>query len=170
MPYPRNAGRFAAMPHRQPNRRISLLFDVFVLNQRLRALLNHTLAGTGLRPDEYAVYSVLFEAGRLTPTEMATQLATPLTTVLDYLRTMTERGHLARTPTPRDSRSYQVGLTADGEQAQRRASVAWNAAVGPLEAALEVPIGDVRLALQALDVAAVAAIDNLRDEALRQTG
>ena len=36
-----------------PQRQISLLFDVFVLNQRLRALLSQALAGTGMRPDEY---------------------------------------------------------------------------------------------------------------------
>jgi hypothetical protein len=43
------------------DRRISLLFDVFVVNQRLRALLGHALRDSELRPDEYAVYSVLFE-------------------------------------------------------------------------------------------------------------
>jgi hypothetical protein len=38
-----------------PGRRISLLFDVFVLNQRLRTLLAQAMSGTGLRADEYAV-------------------------------------------------------------------------------------------------------------------
>src|SRR3979409_1961470 len=124
----------------QPARQISLLFDVFVLNQRLRSLLTRVLADTGLRPDEYAVYSVLFELGPLTPTEMAARMSMPLTTVLDYVRTMRDRGHAARTRHPRDSRSYHVALTPAGLAAQRHAGRAWNEAALPLEDALTVPV------------------------------
>jgi hypothetical protein len=45
------------------DRGISLLFDVFVVHQRVRALLARALSGCELRADEYAVYSVLFERG-----------------------------------------------------------------------------------------------------------
>jgi hypothetical protein len=60
------------------DRGISLLFDVFVVNQRLRALLGRALSGSVLRADEYAVYSVLFERGPLTPTQLAASLAMPV--------------------------------------------------------------------------------------------
>ena len=79
-----------------------MLFDLFALNQRLRRLLALALADAGLRADEYAVYSLLFDQGPLTATQMAVRMAMPLTTVLDYLRTMDARGHLRRARHPRD--------------------------------------------------------------------
>jgi DNA-binding MarR family transcriptional regulator len=65
---------------------ISLLFDFFVTSQRLRRVLTDALADAGMRPDEYAVYSLLLEKGPLTATEMSEMLGMPLTTVLDYVR------------------------------------------------------------------------------------
>jgi DNA-binding MarR family transcriptional regulator len=137
-----------------PRRDISLLFDVFVLNQRLRLLLSRVLAGTDMRPDEYAVYSVLFEGGPLTSTEMARQMGMPLTTVLDYLRSLLERGHVVRSPHAHDGRAIQVHLTQEGLSAFKRANVAWNAGLKQLEPALAIPVGEVRRALHALDDAA----------------
>ena len=96
------------------DRDISLLFDVFVLHQRVRSLLARALSGTGLRSDEYAVYSVLFERGPLTPTQLAARLAMPVTTTLDYLRVMLRRGHVRRARNPADGRSYTVSLTVEG--------------------------------------------------------
>jgi DNA-binding MarR family transcriptional regulator len=154
----------------RPARQISLLFDVFVVNQRLRTLLAHALADTGLRPDEYAVYSLLLELGPLTPTEMAAHMGMPLTTVLDYVRTLVDRGHAGRDPHPRDSRSYHVRLTPAGLAAQRHAGAAWNEAVLPLESALTMPIEDVRAALNALEDAAGAALDQLVEDSIHPTG
>src|SRR5215469_11868746 len=96
------------------DRGISLLFDVFVVHQRVRALLARALVGCELRADEYAVYSVLFERGPLTPTQLAAGLAMPVTTTLDYLRAMTRRGHVRRARNPADGRSYMVSLTMEG--------------------------------------------------------
>ena len=70
------------------DRDVSLLFDVFVVHQRVRSLLARALSGTELRADEYAVYSVLFERGPLTPTQLAAGLAMPVTTTLDYCRAL----------------------------------------------------------------------------------
>jgi DNA-binding MarR family transcriptional regulator len=80
---------------KQPGRNISLLFDLFVLNQRVRRLLALALADVELRADQYAVYSLLFEQGPLTATEMARRMGMPLTTVLDYLKSMDRRKHPA---------------------------------------------------------------------------
>ena len=140
------------------DRHVSLLFDFFVLNQRLRALLGRALSGSELRPDEYAVYSVLFEHGPLTPTQMAGLMAMPVTTTLDYLRVMSARGHVRRARNPADGRSYMVSLTMDGLSAHRRTNAAWNVAVRRLEEALGKPVAEVREALHALDDAAVAAL------------
>jgi DNA-binding MarR family transcriptional regulator len=91
------------------------------------ALLARALAGSELRADEYAVYSVLFERGALTPTQLAAGLAMPVTTVLDYLRVMTRRGHFGRARNPLDGRSYTVSLTAEGLRAHRSTNALWPA-------------------------------------------
>jgi len=130
---------------------VSLLFDFFVTGQRLRRVLSDALAPSGMRPDEYAVYSLLFEQGPLTATEMAGFLAMPLTTVLDYLRQMTAAGHLVRTSHPFDGRAVQVSLNRGGIAAQKRAHAHWEVARRQIEENLSMPIRNVRKALRALD-------------------
>jgi len=54
------------------------------------------MANAGLRSDEYAIYSAVFKVGPLTISELAPIVGMPLTTVSDYLQTMTSRGHARR--------------------------------------------------------------------------
>jgi len=150
------------VPGTRPQRQISLLFDVFVLNQRLRTLLSIALAETGMRPDEYAVYSLLFEAGPLTPTDMARQMGMPLTTVLDYARSMNARGHVRRSAHANDGRAYQLRLSSEGLTAFHRASAAWNRSLSRLEPSLAMPVRDVRRALHAIDDAAASVLRSLQ--------
>src|SRR5437660_11701724 len=86
----------------------------------MRRLLSAALADVSLRADEYAVYSLLFEQGPLTATEMARRMGMPLTTVLDYLRAMDDRRHLRRERHPRDGRAQQLSLTMAGVTEHRR--------------------------------------------------
>lgn len=104
------------------DRETSLLFDVFVLGNRTRTLVVEAMRGAGLRPDEYAAYSVLFEEGPLSLTQLAMRLGLPLTTVADHVRAMTERRHLRRNANPTDGRSTLLSLTAQGLRTHRRAS------------------------------------------------
>jgi DNA-binding MarR family transcriptional regulator len=106
----------------QPGRRTSILFDVFVLGQRTRALVNDAMLDAGLRPDEYAAYSVVFEIQPITLTEMADQLAMPLTTVAEYVRAMTVRGHTRKRSDPDDQRARLLTLTPAGIRAHRQAA------------------------------------------------
>jgi DNA-binding MarR family transcriptional regulator len=100
----------------------SVLFDVFALGQAVRRLLMTTMARGPLRPEDYAVYSAIFELEALTPTAMADRLGMPLTTVVDHLRALEARGHVRRMPNPRDGRSYLVALTTEGLAAHRAAN------------------------------------------------
>ena len=136
---------------------ISLLFDLFVTAQRVRRVLSDGMAKSGLRPDEYAVYSLLFENGPLTATEMSELMGMPLTTVLDYLKAMSACGHLDRMPHPSDGRAVQLRLSRAGVSAQKRAHNHWEVVRQRIEGALPMSIDRVRLALQALDDAAVRA-------------
>src|SRR5688572_2874629 len=74
----------------------SILFDVFALSQQVRTLLQIAMRDAGMRADDYAVYSVLFEAGPLTLTEAAHRLGMPVTTAADYVRAMVARGHASK--------------------------------------------------------------------------
>ena len=150
---------------KEPGRSISMLFDLFALNQRLRRLLALALADAGLRADEYAVYSLLFEQGPLTATQMAGRMAMPLTTVLDYLRTMDARGHLRRARHPRDGRAQQLSLTISGAAQHRRTNRAWEMMRVRLEGSLAIPQRDVRRALQALDDAVIATLAESEESA-----
>ena len=96
--------------------RSSLLFDLFAANQRVRSLLTAAMDGAGLKPDEYAVYSALFEFEPISPTEIATIVGMPPTTLSHYIRAMRERGHLDERRNPQDSRSRVLTLTVSGRQ------------------------------------------------------
>jgi DNA-binding MarR family transcriptional regulator len=143
---------------KQPGREVSLMFDLFVLNQHVRRLMAAALAEAPLRADEYAVYGLLFEQAPLTATEMARRMGMPLTTVLDYLSAMDDRRHLRREPHPRDGRAQQLSLTMAGVTAHRRTNRAWEVMRINLERSLPLPVNEVRRALHGLDDAVVAAL------------
>src|SRR5262245_39610825 len=145
-----------------PDRHLSVLFDVFALGQRVRTLVTAALAGSGLRPDEYAAYSVIFEARSVTMTELARELGMPVTTAADFVRAMRERGHVRRTSHPSDSRAYLLSLSAAGLRAHRTASLAFERAHGAFVQALK-PVSEeaARETLRLLmDAASAAAAVN----------
>ena len=144
---------------------VSLLFELFVVSQRVRRVLADGMAGSGMRPDEYAVYSLLFTEGPITATEMAQQLGLPLSTVLDYLKAVDAAGHLDRDRHPDDGRAVQVALNSKGIAAQVRANKHWEVVRKQIEGSLRMPKTQVRAALVALDDAAATALSAARDRA-----
>lgn len=148
-----------------PGRDISLLFDLFVVNQRVKRLVSEALAGVSLRADEYAVYSLLWEQSPLTATEMARRMAMPLTTVLDYLAAMDERGHLRRQRHPRDGRAQHLSLTMAGVTEWRRTSKAWGIMSARLERSLPKGGAAIRRSLHELDDGVAAILTDYELEA-----
>jgi DNA-binding MarR family transcriptional regulator len=142
--------------------RLSILFDVFALNQRVRTLLQIAMHDAGMRADEYAVYSVVFESGQVTMTEMARELGMPVTTAADYVRAMTARGHVRKDAHPADQRAYLLSLTAVGVRAQKKASQSFERGYQALVRELP-PLGeaDTRVVLQRLTASAARAADGL---------
>ena len=136
---------------------ISLLFDFFVTSQRIKRVLAEAMADSGMKPDEYAVYSLLFEKAPLTATEMAEYLAMPLTTALDYLKAMSAARHVERIPHPADGRAVLLRLSPRGVSAHRRAHDHFEFVHQLVIRSLPVPVARIRAALNALDEAVEAA-------------
>ncbi len=150
------------------HRQISFLFDLFAAGHRVRTLLGQTMAGAGLRPDEYAIYSAVLKAGPLSISELAQIVGMPLTTVSDYARAMTGRGHARRSRKPADSRSYLVALTEDGEAAHHAAIVGFAEGINRIRQALPIPEQDLIHSLHALDDAVRQVSAELAAEDRRQ--
>jgi len=148
---------------------VSLLFDFFVTAQRLRRVLSNSLAEAGMRPDEYAVYSLLFDRGPLTATQMAEFMGMPLSTVLDYLKAMTAAGHIVRTSHPFDGRALELSLNRSGIAAHSRAHAHWEVVRRQIEGRLSMPIDQVRRALIALDDSAELAGRGMRVAGARRS-
>ena len=96
---------------RQPDSHLSVLFDLFAAEQRVRTLVLRAMADAPLTPDEYAVYSVLFDEGPHAPTELAHRVGMPPTTMSHYVRAMLDRGHAVRQVVAADRRSYRLALS-----------------------------------------------------------
>ena len=143
-----------------PEQRISVLYDCFLLAQRLRPVLARGLDGAPLRGDEYAVYSVLAEQGPLSPTVLARRTGMPATTMSDFVRAMSRREHVSRERDPRDARASVLTLTAAGRAAWAETSAQFSVVAAEVERALGPHEGPVRAALARLtqvlaDVAAM---------------
>jgi DNA-binding MarR family transcriptional regulator len=148
---------------------LSLLFDLFVANQQVRQLVAASMTDAGMTPDEYAIYSALFEFGALSPTELGRTVGMPPTTVSHYVRTLRERGHVEEEPNAADHRSFRLSLSRSGLAAQRRAGRAFNQGYDRFLARLEDP-ARAKAALDDLLQAAGAAHRDLLADAREAAG
>lgn len=142
---------------------LSLLFELFVVSQRMGALLREVMVDSPLTPIEYAMYSLVFDLGAATPTEMATRLGMPVTTVLDHLREMEGRGHILRAANPSDGRSYMVTLAPEGLSVHREAGEHFDEGMNRVLEHLDMPERDVRKALDSLAAATDDALAELTE-------
>lgn len=134
----------------------NVLFDMWLVMRSTTSLLDAALAPSGLSADEFGVYSVLTSADALTPTDLATWMSAPPTTVSSYVKRIEARGHLTRERNPDDGRSYVLRLTAAGAGAHAAAVEAF---VPVLQRVIDELEGDeprVRRSLQTLRLAVEA--------------
>jgi DNA-binding MarR family transcriptional regulator len=83
------------------------------------------MADSPLTPDEYAIYSVIFDEGPSTPTDLAHRVGMPPTTMSHYVRAMVERGHVIRSRDPLDGRASRLALAEAGLVAHAEAGRAF---------------------------------------------
>ncbi len=152
---------------RQREPHLTILFELFVVIQRVGAALEEAMGESPLTPAEYALYSLIFDTGGATPTGIAERMGMPVTTVLDQLKEMEGRGHITRAPNPRDGRSYLVSLTPSGLEIHGEAGDDFDRAMIRISEHLEIEEGQVRDSLTALGAATDAAIQDLRESVFK---
>jgi DNA-binding MarR family transcriptional regulator len=140
--------------------RSSLLFDLFAATQQVKTLLTHAMAHSPLKPDEYAVYSGVFEFGPIAPTELAAVVGMPPTTLSHYIKDMRERAHVIEKRDPADGRSRTLTLSASGLAAHRRANRAFEVAYAAFVRRVRGG-ARVKAALAAVEIAARDALTDL---------
>jgi DNA-binding MarR family transcriptional regulator len=111
--------------------RIGLLFQISRTHQVNARLVGRALAPTGLRGDDYAVYSYLLQ-GPTTLTGLAEGTGLPLTTAAGYVQRFEDRGHVRKERNPEDGRSRLISLTPESESMIREAAAVFSRGVGPL--------------------------------------
>jgi len=114
----------------------TILFDLFLANQRRKRLIEAALAATELPPEDYPLYVFVGAEGPWTPTGLAGRLDMPLSTVLFRLRRLERRGHAERVPHPEDRRSFLIRLTDAGQALLGEARPAFREYAEALEARL----------------------------------
>jgi DNA-binding MarR family transcriptional regulator len=127
------------------------------------------MADSELRPDEYAVYSVLFDEGPQTPTDLARRVGMPTTTMSHYVRALLDRQHASREGVRGDRRSYRLALTASGIRAHASAGRAFAEADRRFSDALSVDAEAARTVLAAIGDAATRAEARLAAESIEAT-
>jgi DNA-binding MarR family transcriptional regulator len=138
----------------------NLVLDLFVLNQRIGALLDAALAPTGVRPTEYAVYSQL-GLGAMTPSLLCERLGVSRSTMTGILATLQRRGDTERLPDPADRRSYRVALTESGLARLEDCRPRFRTALRRLGRNLDADPEEVRRLLARVDRAAERATSEL---------
>jgi DNA-binding MarR family transcriptional regulator len=110
----------------QPN----VLFQSYLNGQLMQSLVQRTFGAHGADAEDFGLYSALGVWGPITPTELASRIGMPPTTLSSALRRLERRGHVRRERNPNDGRSYLVELTDAGD---RR----WRDGWPPLRASIE---------------------------------
>jgi DNA-binding MarR family transcriptional regulator len=119
-------------------KRLSLLYQVWLLEVSTTRFMRTALRGTGIRGEEYGLLSYLYANGPRTLTQAARDLGQPLTTLSTMLAPLIADGDVIRRPHPRDRRARLLELSPEGRARLGRViphfSAAYTALLHELEA------------------------------------
>jgi DNA-binding MarR family transcriptional regulator len=133
------------MPEPRP-----LIFQLYTTHQRAGRLVARALEGTGIRPEDAALYSVLDRHGPLTPSALADRLGIGPSTLTYRLKALEAAGILARRPNPDDGRSSLVELSPDGRGRWHVIMPTFAEVLRRAERRVELPQDEVVAALEAV--------------------
>jgi DNA-binding MarR family transcriptional regulator len=98
----------------------AVLQEAYSTGALIGAHVNAELRAGGVDPSLFSFLGWIAVLEPVTPGELAAETGMPATTVRDYLRRLTERGLIVRTPNPADGRSYLVQLSGEGQRLMDR--------------------------------------------------
>jgi DNA-binding MarR family transcriptional regulator len=127
-----------------------LIFHLYTTYQRAGRLVARALEGTGIRPEDAALYSALDRDGPLTPSGLADRLGVGPSTLTYRLKALEAAGVIVRRPNPDDGRSALVELSPDGRSHWRATIPAFAEALRRAERRVELPQDEVAAALDAV--------------------
>ena len=144
---------------RNPN----LIFQSFVVDQLVGGLLGEAIADSGLGPGEFGVLSAMRVVEPVMPSELASELGMPPTTLSAHIRRFGARGWIERTANPRDGRSYLLSVTPAGVRVLEAAYDGLRETIAEVEAVLDRSPEEVARALAALERALRAVAQERAD-------
>jgi DNA-binding MarR family transcriptional regulator len=97
-----------------PERADNVLLQMFRTGHAVRELMTHAVAETGVSADEWAVLSAVSLFRPVSPTQLATVLRVPPTSISRYVARLVSEGLVRRVPNEADGRSYLLELTEAG--------------------------------------------------------
>jgi len=136
-----------------------VLFQSGRTGAALRELMSIAVAGTGVTSEEYGVLGVVHFFPDRTPTELATAMGRPATTMSRHVARFLRDGLAERVPNPEDGRSYLLRPTAEGSRIVETIAPRIGKLVDALESAAAQPLTEISAALVALEEAAKHVLD-----------
>jgi DNA-binding MarR family transcriptional regulator len=100
----------------------NVLLQMFRTSEAVRELMLGAVAGTGITHNEYAVLGTIASLRSVSPTELASVLRVPPTSISRHVGRMVDAGLAVRSPNPGDGRSYLLELTDEGRAVVRAIS------------------------------------------------
>jgi DNA-binding MarR family transcriptional regulator len=137
----------------------NVFFRFFRAGQPLRAIVGRAVEGSGLSGEEYGVLSGIAGLQPVAPSELASALGMPPTTISVYAARFLERRIVRRLPNPRDGRSYLLELTEEGLDVIRYVAPRLRTYAETFIASSEVSFDELMRALGAIDRAGRHALD-----------
>jgi DNA-binding MarR family transcriptional regulator len=92
----------------------NVLLQSFRTSDAVHSLMLGVVAGTGITPNEYAVLSAIGVLRSVSPSELATVLRVPPTSISRHVARLVDGGLAVRSPNPGDGRSYLLEVTEAG--------------------------------------------------------
>jgi DNA-binding MarR family transcriptional regulator len=154
---------------RREDSRLSVLFELYAASRAVGELVSAAMADSPLTPEEYAIYSILFDEGPHAPTELARRSGMPPTSMSHFVRRMLAHGHAGQAPSADDLRSYRIVLTPAGLAAHGAASAAFAEADQRFMRALALDDEEARAVLRAIGRAATLASEHLANDSVSDT-
>jgi DNA-binding MarR family transcriptional regulator len=136
----------------------NLLLQYFLTGQAVGRLVERAIAPARMSAAEYALLSAIDELEPVKPSDIARLTGMPRPTLTPYIDHLVAAGWIARSPNPRDGRSYMLGLTREGSRVKGEAGRALAAALARLVSYLGCDADELTDLLGQLRDAAEAAL------------